>query len=670
MMRSLNIPTETVWLIGLLAGLCVVYLPGLDNELIFDDVRLLKDRILWENYGSLWPLKQRLLSYGSFVWIENIFGEGWWKQRLFNLALHVMTTIALYALFRQLLARVAWQPELAEQPGFESSVRASLQVGVLLFALNPVAVYAVGYLIQRSILAATLFVVLGLAAFVRALTHRSPLWYGLALVCYAAALLSKEHAVMAPVVAIAIYVFIRPPTKGQLAAIVAACLAGLGVASVFLLRIYGDLIGTAFDELSRTYIDELIAIDPAIMDRAWPLSIINQATLFFFYGFLWLVPVVSWMSIDLRPPFPVSFFSWPHWLGALGYVAVLAGAVWLLLRRTGAARYAGLCLLMPTLLFATEFSTVWIQDPFVLYRSYLWAIALPGLFVLVLAGLRPVWIHAVGLIIIVLFALLAFERMASMHSKLSVWQDASEKTALFDSPSAVGRWRPFLNKGSYYMENTMPEMAARDFERAIALGERRGHAHYNLGVALQVLGRLDKAIEAFDTAEARGTTHIAALYVNRGEARFALGDLQKAIDDFEKALTMPLEAPVRRLTQDKLAKASLAIGAYEKAQNSYAELLTATPDDYEARLGHALALTGLADSERALQELDALLARQAHPSAHYGRAIALHQLGRSEEAFAAVDRALTLQPDNPSFLAFRERVRSAASSATTGRPNE
>ena len=49
----------------------VVYGLGLGNALIFDDARL-TDGTLAQAYGGLWPLKQRLLSYGSFVWLDQL----------------------------------------------------------------------------------------------------------------------------------------------------------------------------------------------------------------------------------------------------------------------------------------------------------------------------------------------------------------------------------------------------------------------------------------------------------------------------------------------------------------------------------------------------------------------------------------------------------------------
>jgi hypothetical protein len=95
--------------------------------------------------------------------------------------------------------------------------------------------------------------------------------------------------------------------------------------------------------------------------------------LFFRYGLLWLIPNVGWMSIDLRPAFPLSLASAQAIASVLAYLGLLAASAWLVLRRSDVLGLIGLCLLFPLLMFGTEFGTVWIQDPFVLYRSYLWA---------------------------------------------------------------------------------------------------------------------------------------------------------------------------------------------------------------------------------------------------------------------------------------------------------
>ena len=67
--------SKRTWLALLIVGLLAIYLPGLQGELIFDDHRLV-DGTIFGNYGSLVEIKQRLLSYGSFVWIHELLGDG------------------------------------------------------------------------------------------------------------------------------------------------------------------------------------------------------------------------------------------------------------------------------------------------------------------------------------------------------------------------------------------------------------------------------------------------------------------------------------------------------------------------------------------------------------------------------------------------------------------
>ena len=90
-------------------------------------------------------------------------------------------------------------------------------IAIAFFALNPVAVYAVDYLVQRSILMATLFVVLAFFFFARAL-RGNPWLHLAALASYVAAMMSKEHAMFAPLAAVPIYVIVARPGAKRLAA--------------------------------------------------------------------------------------------------------------------------------------------------------------------------------------------------------------------------------------------------------------------------------------------------------------------------------------------------------------------------------------------------------------------------------------------------------------------
>lgn len=643
-----------VYFLALLAGVLIIYLPGLSNELVFDD-SILADGTFLRDYGGLAAIKQRTLSYGSFVWVETLFGEGWWKQRLVNLALHFAVALTLFALFRLLSEHVRWPQELAQRADFAASRVAAVFVGVTLFAFNPVAVYAVAYLIQRSILMATLFVALACLLFARGVLRGSKLHHAGAFVCYVAAVLSKEHAVMAPALAVPLYIFLRRPGPATVLALVAGAAAVAGAAVVALMTVYGSIIGVPFDELSRIYVDQLKALDPTIEDRSYALSIVNQAALFFRYGLLWFLPNVMWMSVDLRPAFPLSVLSLPHALGAAGFVALFLCAGYLVLRRAGVSGFFGLCLCFPLILFSTEFSTVWIQDPFVLYRSYLWAIAVPGLAMLLLVEMKPKTIHVLGLTICVLLVGLSLERVLSFKHTLSLWSDAVVKVDLDAPANAVGRWRPYLNRGSYYLEHGMSSLAYADFAKADALGELQGFAQFNMGMSLTLMKKPDHALQSFNLAEQRGFKE-PSLYYHRAVARATIGHFEEAVDDFAVAIQGLDDERFRRDARLRRADAAMKARQYDVAVEEFSALNASDPDNYQVRLGLAMAYLGKKDVVTSKPLLDQLIGEKPHPAAYYGRALAHRMQGRTDEALADLDRAIALNPGNAAYKALREQL--------------
>lgn len=642
-----------VWAAALLAGISAIYFPGLGNGPIFDDY-LIESGELAQKYGGLFELRQRMLSYGSFVWLEGLFGEGWWKQRLFNLLIHFGVAMSLLGLFRLLVARVRWPDEIAERPDFAASRDAAVFVGVAVFAFNPVAVYAVAYLVQRSILMATLFVVLALLFFARGIVGSRRFNFVAALSCYVAAVLSKEHAVMALALAIPMYAFLRPSDLRRTLVLGGVALCGLLVVGSVLRMRYGSIIGVTFDELSRIYVAQLEALAPGIESRAYPLSIANQMALFFHYGFLWLLPNVQWMSIDLRPPFPLSLGDWKAGAGAAAFAALCLTSVYLLVRRDGPWRFLGLCLLIPPVLFATEFVTVWIQDPFVLYRSYLWAITIPGVVVLVLVGTRPPIVYLAGLVLSVVLISLSFERVGSFANTLTVWSDAVAKLDPEAPPNAVGRWRPYLNRGSYYLENDMLQLAYSDFARADELGELQGSARFNMGVVMHLMKRPAEAVKDFDLAAKRGFK-AAGLHYHRGESQAALGRFDAAIDDLGHAIALEEDAKMKRHFRLRRADAAMKARRYEIAGEEFSAVLRDDPADYEVRLGLAMSFLGQNDLAAAERMLNELLGEKGHHAAYYGRALlnSLHR--RNAEAVADINRAIELNPKHPGYPTLRAR---------------
>ena len=639
----------------MLLFLSVIYFIGIKNALIFDDSLLLADNFR-ETYGSFSRLAQRFFSYGSFFWVEALVGEGWWKQRVANLALHFTTAIALFQFYRTLTAFIQDKNPLTSR--LQAPVVANRDLVVLLsvafFALNPMAVYAVAYLIQRSILMATLGVVLGLWFFTRALISGQKKFFALAFLAYVAALAAKEHALLAPLCAVPLYVFIRRPTVRQMLRMASIGTALTIMAGGGFSLIYGQIVGTAFDEFSKAFLTQLEELSPGIGERAWPLSILNQMHLFAQYGWRWLLPLPGALSIDLRPPFPLSLFSYPHIFGALAYLLILFAGIGALLRWRDARSLVGLSLLIALILHGTEFAVVWIQDPFVLYRSYLWAIGIPGLLIALLYGAPTKSLLIGAPLVATLLTVGSVERVLSLTSPINAWGDAIAK--LSDDPRSVGRWRPYLNRGEAYMEREMYEAAIRDFSAADKLGDPGQYAQFNRGAALYMLKKPVLAISAFDIAEKKGYSD-PDLYYQRGLAQLAVRNLKAAHIDFDQALHRGLQAPLYWSALAQRGTLSVDLGDSLSAIKDLEEVMQHDPNNRMARLSLGIAQARSGDPQQAKQLLTQSLQQTPAPLAYYGRALAAYRLGEKSTALADIEAAIKLDEKNPGFPVLRDKIR-------------
>lgn len=639
--------------------LLLLYGTGIHHALVFDDIWLLEGT-LFKQYKEL-SMDVRMLSYGSFVWVRDLLGEGWWKQRWVNLAFHIGTVWLVYGLCKTLLENTTFPDDIRSAPTFEASRRAALLVGVVVFALNPMAVYAVAYLVQRSILMAAFFTAAACLTFVRGFTHRHWGWFALALLCYLLAVLSKEYAVTAIMLALPLGVFIARPNRKTIAKMAVVTALGLLLLASLLATHYSDLLGSIYENYGKAYARQLDALQPGVANYIYPLSIINEMTLFFRYGLLWFFPNVGWMSIDLYPAFPISLLGWPQTAGALAYVGLVVASGWLLIRRSDVLGLVGLCLLIPLLLFMTEFSTVWVQDPFVLYRSYLWALPIPALIAIPLVGFSPrKLLYPLAVLLALVLSGLSFERIQSLQDPYSAWTDAAVKVDLKAPANTVGRWRPLLNLGGEQLRRGDLDGAYQSFRNAVAFGEPFGPAHTNFGIVLLQRNQPEEALKHFDMAIEQGHA-TAGLYFQRGEAYSRLKKFALAYDSYSESLKHPAESPeAEELTHQRHAKAAAASGRHAEAIKEYQALIQQRPDKDLYGIELAFAYLDQKKVAEAMALLDPIIAQRPSGLAYYARGVALYMKGDKSASEKDVRQALALEPNNPLFKNLQGLVQSEA----------
>ena len=511
----------------LLVAVAMLYGQFLWNPIVFDDkpfFMLGKHEL--DVYLSFTPWKLRWLPYATLAWTQHLLGRELIWFRLESLALHAATGIALFLFLEHLFGLVLKQ-DGAKPAGMPHIWLAFF--GALFFVWHPVAVYGAAYLIQRTIVMATLFSLLALYAYMRGLTENRPRWLWISVVLYCVAVFSKEHSVMLPAVMLMLTLLLEPPSAAlgkRLWGVYAAC----ALIAFFVLFQKLGLVGKVYEINAPEMLHEIE------VKHAYFLSILTQSFLFFKYWWLWLLPDPGWMSVDMREPFATKIFS-PYLLALPVFLAYGLIGFRLLLKR-GELGLLGFAMLFPWLMFATEFSVVRIQESFVLYRSYLWMAGAFAVLPFLVRHLR-LRLAFVGLACSALvLAALAVNRLATFSHPLLLWEDA--EVLVHNRQGLIGADRIYYNLGNCLLDLRRYKESLMDYQTAVALNPDYAPNHY--GAAL---GYLNMENFAGARSEFNKTIEIAPdfvkAYYGRGLANYKLGHLVAAKADFEKSCEMGWE---------------------------------------------------------------------------------------------------------------------------------
>ena len=517
-----NIPRHSIG-IGLIVALASgLYLPFSGNPPIFDDSALFSGERF--SYYATHPfgLEPRVPPFFTFAVAQVLFGS-MEVHRVLSLAFHVACSLALYKLTYDLLNTTPRPGRLESTSVAQSDAALWAFVAAAVFAVHPVAVYGAGYLVERTIVLATLFSLLSLIVFVRGLArrrHADAIWAAL---MFSIAVLCKEHSVVLPAVAVLAVPLLMSERRFAMR-LTAIYLIACAPAAIFMVLLRIHVIGMAYEpDVGRVAAQIEATLGHDIESFQWPLSAVTQAGLFFGYVALWRWPYTQAMSIDLR----VNFLeAWsPAWI----LLKVSAFAAWgvlgfLLLRRRGRLGLVGFGMLYTWVLFLVEFSATRLQEPFVLYRSYLWA---PGILLALVALLSGIPRRAALAAFAFAFPVLLYQahnRLASFSSPLALWQDAVAK--LPEKPIPWGSrtlynvareyvydgrtdkaleivdrcmaqypntYHCYFASGAIYIQLEEFERALPFLSRAVALNPQSGIAQQRLGQVLERLGRIDEA---------------------------------------------------------------------------------------------------------------------------------------------------------------------------------
>lgn len=508
----------------LLAAVAALYGQFLWSPIVFDDLPFFMINETGhqpvQDYRYS-PFELRSLPYVTLAWGKAMFGNQMLHYRIENLLLHAAVVIALFFFLMRL-----FESQLRQRTVGQLSAVGLACAAALLFALHPVAVYAAGYLVQRTMLLATLFSLLALLAWLHGEERASKPWLWASVLFYYLAVFSKEHAIMLPAVLLALTVLLQDDWRGKLKQRWSQ-ISVFALIALFVLAARKGMLGSVYE------INAPDMLVDAGSDLNYPLSVLTQSWLFFKYAVLWLMPNPNWMSVDMREPFAAAI--WSSYLAALfAFLAWGAGAFWLLFKR-GRRGLLGFALLFPWLMFMPEFSTIRIQESFVLYRSYIWAVGACALlpFALDLLDKRLAGI-VVGALALAMFPV-SMDRMASFGHPLILWDDAVKLVK--DRPELPGVYRIYYNRGTELIKVGEYDAAIEDLKLAARLHPDWPFSYNNLGSAYEKKGDWQEAVLAFgkaiDIAERKQMGVNPKPYFGRAIAYGNLGEHALARKDYE-----------------------------------------------------------------------------------------------------------------------------------------
>jgi hypothetical protein len=515
-------PRYRYWLHGALAavvvGLCaIMYGWTSDFPMVFDDgVYLQNNPLLTDasSFGYLADFREfankpgkmgleldlatnfilRPVAYATFHlnYLLDGFNPRWY--RVFNIVVHMATSILIYALFSFLLSRSTKGLSLSRQ-----SVTFISATTALLFACHPLATESVTYIAQRFTSLGAFFYILVLLLHFRAneVQTRARRWVlrGAAFIAVVLGMLTKECNFTVPLMAVMLDWLIMGSTlKKSLhrATALLLCLPLIPVQVMLVSWAQNDGVFTLNHSINLTNLKDLPW-------NHWDY-VVTQLTVILSYLRRLFWPAD--MNIDPEWPLYQSLLQGPVLLALGVFTAMIVGS-WLLYRRYRQdTRFA--CIFAFTLWF---FGTIVISsglvplpDLMAEHRAYLPSLGIFAAVACILDRLRTsrlagrsarILVPVVAIVCATAFSYTTFQRNKVWSTRIGLWEDTVAK-----SP---GKYRAWNNLGAAYQASGKYDEAMSSFKRAKELEPRYEVPYLNTAICLNILNRNKEALDELNS---------------------------------------------------------------------------------------------------------------------------------------------------------------------------
>jgi len=185
--------------------------------------------------------------------------------------------------------------------------------------------------------------------------------------------------------------------------------------------------------------------------------------------------------------------------------------------------------------------------------------------------------------------------------------------------------------------------AITEAKAAVTAGDDRAAIFALLGVALTNTNKQDEALAAFDEVLKREPKNTLAL-LYRAEVYAARNKPAEAAADLRSALAIEPNTRTKLRLATLLAKAK----QFDEASKLFQEVITAEPDNAEARAGLTAALIDSGKAEEAIGQLEQLIKSEPKRSVLHAQLAELYLPKQPEKALEHYRQAAELEPKNAS----------------------
>jgi len=651
----------------------VAYLPALNAGYIWDDDDYITNNALLTDLDGLFRIWQPLQTpqyypvVFSTFWIEHqLWGLAPFGYHLVNVLLHLVSAALLW----RILVRLRIPGGIAA---------AGLIAAV--FALHPVHVESVAWITERKNVLSGVFYLAAALAHLRFDDYReTPAsggraqgiwgWYGLALVLFVFALLSKSVTCSLPAALILVHLYQRKPlTIARLGVLAPMFILGLA-AALNTAHVEREHVGAEGIEFALGFADRLL--------------IASKSLLFYPWKIIWPHPLIF-----IYPRWEMDPGNLVTWWSVLAVLTAGTGLIWLYLKGIRGP-FLALAFFAGTVFPALGFFNVY-PHIFSFVADHFQYLASIGVITLIIAGAFWLWprrhrlVTGIGVALLPVLAALTFAQSTIYEDERTLWLATVERNP--------GAWMSWNNLGHLALDAADLAAAEAYLRRCLEIKPDHFNAWSNLSEALRRQERFDEALESLQHALSLGQalidrgvhepSFLAKEFHQLGLIQHALGHLAEADAAYRRSLELvpdvrPVEFShaVLLMEQERFDEAARGFRRFLEWDPSNVVALDALAEiaEKQARFADAesyyrrAAAAASAPAERlytasnlvrflavcpdaavrkpqeavAIAErlVDATRGQSPELLDLLGRALA--QAGRFEEAAAAADRALTL----------------------------